>query len=135
MTWRQFLTKPGSRPKEISPEKWTISVDLLATGLVGGGWVNIKHAIDDICWYWDYVQTFCQFEGAATKALLQEFIDMSCQIQNNPGKEVINPKVLKTYVDSCDKEGKLDIQMKRTDLMRYMSELGWFLSSKGWSRK
>lgn len=79
VNFRGLLTKKGKReysiPRVINGERWTISVDILTTGLVLGAWTDVQKAIDYMADYWKYADTYIYGEFNATLEHLRAFAE------------------------------------------------------------
>lgn len=150
VAWRKMLTKKGKKPftlpKTITSANWTISIDLVVTGLLMGTWKSIQEAIDHLGEYWDYVNTNYLAEGTATIGHLHNLIEQEAgtQLKANEllvangmdGQNIlISPQKLKDYLNTLQNEGKLDITPRTKDINKLMNTLGWKLTTRGWEQK
>lgn len=138
--------KRSMKPAAITSEQWTISVDLICTGLVLKAWKNLSEALSCIEWYWNYSKKVSHFEGATSLAHLKEFIKIETEnverineqlaIANQPLIEpILNPTKLKKYLKDMGEQGRLDITLQHKDINRFMYELGWIHSKEGWIKR
>jgi hypothetical protein len=148
--YRKMLTKRGKKPVTLTPSmtgaRWTISVDLIVTGLVVGAWQTPQDAVTYMCNYWDWFDEYLKGGSSATKQLLQDFINEQAKGQlamyevmleqgiSNPPKPVIQGNILKTQLDVWQREGQLDITPRTKDVGKLMGELGWRLTKRGWEK-
>jgi hypothetical protein len=148
--YRKMLTKRGKKPVTLTPSmtgaRWTISVDLIVTGLVTGAWTNPQDAVTYMCSYWEWFDDYLKGGSSATKQLLQDFISEQAKGQlamyevmleqgiTNPPKPVIQANILKTQLDIWQREGQLDITPRTRDVGKLMGELGWRLTKRGWEK-
>jgi hypothetical protein len=146
-TWRKQLTKKTKKgfklPKVYSSSRWTICVDLIATGLTLGVWDSPQEAIDFIAEYWQYMDEKYLKISSATLGYLSEFIqdEVGFKVEQNAILEkggletipiVIPPSKLKERLNYLQSTGALDITPRTKDINNLMWELGWKLTTKGW---
>jgi hypothetical protein len=150
VAWRKQLTKKGKRafviPPTMSSANWTISIDLIATGLVVGCWGNIQEAVDAVGNYWDYINVNFLMESTASMGHLKEFIGSEAGYQLNansllvnhglaPTKIIISSTKLKNFMVGLQNEGKLDVTPRTKDTNHMMWILGWKHTVKGWEER
>jgi hypothetical protein len=151
--WRNWLSKNVGKktssiqlPATVNSLRWTISLDIAATMLAANKSGTPEWAIDCITRYWQRIDRVTGFTSPF-KEQLEYFIDLAVgeQVRANeiatkagiapPFKISINPTDLKTFMELCFSEGKLD---EFPSVKRYtplMAELGWKLSRKGWIKQ
>ncbi len=147
---RKFLTKRGKKPFKIpdtiKSHEWTISVDLICTGLVLKVFSSVPEALDFFGKYWEYARNDIFSEFGATLEHVRAFIDEETEVARNankilvdsgmkPKKIHINPKRLKSRLDKLQSEGALDISPRHKEIGQIMNQLGWKLTTRGWTEK
>jgi hypothetical protein len=145
--YRTQLTRKGKKsfkvPETFTGEKWTISIDLICTGLLVGTWATIPQAIAEMGLYWQWFNVSCAVQSPATLKHLQNFIvnEVGKEIEINkiiaanggePKKLVISPHKLKQRLDFHQQKGELDILPKSGLIQDLMRQLGWRLDDTGW---
>lgn len=144
--YRGILTKRGKKsftiPEHIKGEYWTISVDIICTGLVVGAWASIAEAIEHITQYWEWHETHTKLNSSATIQHLRIFIDEEVgslmrlneelNYSNNSLDITINPARLKDKLAQLQARGELDTSGKMKEIVQVMGQLGWRLSPRGW---
>ncbi len=148
--YRKILTKRGNKPFEIpdsiSSTQWTISIDLICTGLVLKAFDSINHALEFFAKYWEYSKVEIYSEFSATLEHLRSFIGdeteslkecnrLLVEKDLKPKKIYIHPKRLKHHLDKLQSEGALDIMPRPKYIQEIMNQLGWKLTTKGWTEK
>jgi hypothetical protein len=150
VAWRGLLTRKGKKsfkiPSIISGENWTISIDIIATGLTLGVWGSVQSAIDYLGDYWEFVKLKIFNESSATLAHLENFINEEVGIMlvlneriidsgGAPHHIFISPQKLKDRLTWLQNTGQLDITPRQKDINFLMWQLGWKLSTKGWMQR
>lgn len=150
VAWRGMLTRKGKKPFKLPPtisgENWTISIDLIATGLTLKVWNSPQNAIDYLGDYWEYINLKIFSESSATLGHLRNFIneEVGLMLSLNtkiiesggvPHEILINPQKLKDRLVWLQNTGQLDITPRQKDINFLMWELGWKLSVKGWVQR
>ncbi|GAA6621575.1 hypothetical protein [Scytonema sp. NUACC26] len=145
--WRKILTQRGKKsfkiPSHVTSPKWTITIDLVATGLTVGAWSDMQDAIDFFGNYWRYSDDCVYGQFSATLEHLRQFVDEETEqakkvneaIVEAGGRAVpiiINPKKLKDRLAFLQAEGSLDITPKTADITSLMWQMGYKLTTKGW---
>jgi len=144
---RNSLTKRGKKnftlPENITSARWTIIVDLIATGVLMGAWSDNQDAIDFFEEYFRLVDESYFSDKSALKDHLDFFIEKQVgeEIkQNERIKEIggvpftisINTKALQIHLDNLFKDGAIEIRPTPDVRDRVMRELGWKLTKQGW---
>lgn len=147
VNYRSRLTKKGKKPfvlpASISGSQWTISIDLICTGLVVGTWDDIQEAVDAMAAYWEWHAINVEDSQYNTLRLLREFIDeetKSTRESNNsliargmePKQLSIATEKLKKRIEFHQAEGALDIAVREKDRSSLMAQLGWKLNGSKW---
>ncbi|NEO74671.1 hypothetical protein, partial [Moorena sp. SIO3H5] len=147
---RKILTKRGKKPftipESIKSHEWTISVDLICTGLVLKAFSSIQEAVDFFGKYWEYARYEVYSEFSATLEHVRDFIEdetLSFRTVNQalvdkglkPKPVYVIPKRLKQRLDELQNQGALDISPRPKDISQIMNQLGWKLTTKGWTEK
>lgn len=150
VAWRKQLTKKGKKafalPPTITSANWTISIDLVVTGLLIGTWSSIQDAVDHLGEYWSYINANYLAEGTATIGHLHKLIEQEAGTQLKANellvsngmqtqKIIIGAQKVKDYLCTLQNEGKLDITPRTKDITRLMNTLGWKLTTKGWEQR
>ena len=138
VSYKRQLTK--IKKHGLSPEKWLISVDLLATLLTLE--IEFKHdeetliiddvfdAIEFINNYWNYHDSVADDISDNLKKLIIEFLT-----ENNIHSDVvIPPKILESKFDYWNSEGLIMVKNKRNQLITTMTNLGYKLTPKGYQK-
>jgi hypothetical protein len=148
--WRNWLSKNVGKssskislPESVTSLRWTISLDICATLMTTANSHDPVAAVQIICRYWERIDKVCGFISPF-KEQMEFFVEQTVgdQLRQNEiaqkaglppiHKPMINPNELKTFLESCYAEGKLD---EFPSVKRYsplMAELGWKLTRKGW---
>lgn len=149
-TWRKQLTKKRNKgfkvPKVITSNRWTICIDVIATGLTLGVWNNPQEAINFFEDYWQHMDNKYFDTGSATLGHLAEFIqeEVGIKLQQNelleskelqPIEIIIPPNTLKERLNYLQSTGALDITPKTRDINKLMWDLGWKLTTRGWLQR
>lgn len=149
-TWRRQLTKKKNKgfkvPRIFSSSRWTICIDLIATGLTVGTWQSPQEAIDFLFEYWKYMDDKFLDTLSATLGHLKEFVEdeVGVKLKQNELLEekgletievIISPSSLKERLNYLQATGSLDISPKTKDINSLMWEVGWRLTTKGWVQK
>lgn len=134
---RQLLSrrKKFAIPDSIDSAKWTISIDLLATGVTTGVWRNIPSAVTALGDYWQWHKLNIASSFGATHKILKDFIaDETINIDkvNNELKYEAIPKEiptekLKKHLGWASSQGMLDMNPTPTAIVEVMADLGWRL--------
>jgi hypothetical protein len=148
--WRNILTRRGKKnfkiPESITSARWTITIDIIAVGLVLGAWSSIQDALEYFDAYWSYCNKYIYSEFGATLEHLKDFINeevsvtkaLNAQFIENGIKPqpVIIPAVkLKNKLAVLQAEGCLDVSPTNKDIQALMRELGYRLTKRGWMEK
>jgi hypothetical protein len=148
--YRGLLSKKSSKriklPESFTQARWTISIDLITTGIVIGAWNDINQAITCLGEYWSYIDAKILNQVSATLEHLKEFIEEEVgmllalneklkQNRQQPQEIILNATKLKSKLSQLQNEGKLDITPKQRDVNMLMDLLGWTLKKKGWIQK
>ena len=147
---RKILTKRGKKsftiPETIKSHEWTISIDLICTALVLRVFSSIQEAVDFFGKYWEYCKAEVYSEFSATLEHLREFIheetkssreanQIIIQQGGKPKRIWIKAKRLKNKLDSLQAEGALDTTLRTKEIGQIMNQLGWKLTTQGWTEK
>lgn len=134
-----------TRERGISPERWTISTDLLATGVTLGIWPNLIAACDDIAAYWQYYDSRFNDSQAAILKILRTFIEeetRAARAVNEALKSAgndsyipleISPEKLKKRLELHQAKGELDLTPQTKTVVACMFQLGWRLDVGKWT--
>ncbi len=148
--WRKVLTSRGTKafliPDSIKSNQWTVSIDLICTGLVLKAFDSIPHALDFFGEYWKWANEEIYSEFGATLEHLKVFIQEETEAPRTinqtlikegakPKRIYINPKRLKQRLESLHSEGALDMSLRPKDIQQIMNQLGWKLTTRGWTEK
>ncbi len=148
--YRAMLTRKGKKgfsiPKVIDGEKWSITIDLIATGLVVGTWSDVQAAVDFMAEYWTYSNTFIYGEFNATMEHLRAFVESETSTireLNNKLAEagqrthsiIVSSRKVKDRLSYLQSEGSLDITPTTRDITNLMWQLGYKLTTKGWTER
>lgn len=144
VTWKKRLKarkKSFKVPECIDSHKWTISIDILVTGLVTGVFSDLDDGLTSLGRYWQWHKDNVLSSWGVTHKLLQRAIDeltkTAVEINLAAQKEVvpleITPKEIKGRLDTAYREGALDVIPNPTTVSDLMRDLGWKLdrSSNG----
>lgn len=127
----------------VKGENWTISIDLLVTGLVTGCFSSISDAIEHINAYWEFAHNRLEEGRTAVHQLIEGYISIvtAGQRRSNQLNElagipsiplVIDPLKFKQELDKWQREGRFDMNLDTRLRTQIMRELGWRLTSDGW---
>ena len=141
--------KRGGEKKFIhtmSSAQWTISVDLMVTGLIVGTWKSPVEAINHMSDYWEFADTNIFHQLGATEEHLKKFIEEEIGNQRRINEQliaagvppiplVISPQKVKSRIAYHHARGELETSLAPKDIVSVMSRLGWRLNSNGWVEK
>lgn len=137
MLKRQFggRKKPFKLPKVINGARWTISLDLLVTGIVTGIWDNPDEGVEALGNYWQWNEDNIMKNDSALHKVLSDFIDSETRLIDKANKEFgsevipkeINPDKLKKHVTWASSKGMLDVMPTPSIVSTVMLDLGWRL--------
>jgi hypothetical protein len=140
--FRGILTRKRKVPIELPPSitsaRWTISVDLIATGLLLGAWKTPKEAIDHLGRYWKLSSEFGELEKLNTIRVLKEYLDSELKGLRDANERLIGAGLtpepihiatqkVKKYLEVKSSEGAIDIAMKTKNIAEVMRGLGFRL--------
>jgi len=140
--YRTSLTRSGKKKLELPPsitgERWTVSIDMLTTGLVLGAWKTIQEGIDALGKYWELANEFTEGQSLNVLLLLREYIDGEVQqtkLANDalvasgcsPHPVEIRTYSLKRYLEGKAGEGCVDIPVQTKNIAELMRKLGFTL--------
>lgn len=142
---RNSFTRRNSqykRSSEMKESQWTISVDLMTTGVVTGAWKEQHEAIEHMNKYWKYCDDVV-FSDSATLFHLRNFIaqEAGSQLEMHqklidagypPIKVVISPNKLKVKIAELTQNGQLESALNPKQINEIMGSLGWKLTGSGW---
>jgi len=122
-------------PSQITGARWTISVDLLTTGIVSGIWGSKEEALEALANYWTWYDQYVASEFGALHKLLEEFILEETLNARKYNKDLgyeaypmeINPEKLKKHVSWASAQGMLEVTPTPTIIAEVMADLGWKL--------
>jgi len=145
---RSYLTRKGAKKFTIPPtfrgEQWTVSIDLICTGLLIGTWTTYQEAVDSFAEYWHWANSSILNNQSATAGELQLFIEEQIGQQRKqneiylaagmtPEPLVINPERLRDRLNFLQGSGRLDDNPKLSLIKEVMRDLGWRLKEgQGW---
>ena len=142
--YRSYLTRKGRKsftiPESITGEQWTVSIDLICTGLCIGTWESYQEAADGMGAYWHWANNTVLYELSATIGQLKIFIEEEVglarkqrDITGSNERLVINPARLKDRLAFLQNTGELDDTPKTRVIVECMRQLGWKLEAgTGW---
>lgn len=115
--------------------RWTISVDVISTGIVTGVFDGIEEGIEHFNQYWEEFDLRTKASASITSKILGEFIEKEMRLINEvnqkAGHVVIPPEVeplkIKNLMNKASSEGLLDCYPSPQLTAEYMGELGWRL--------
>lgn len=122
-------------PEVIDGSKWTISIDLIVTGIVTGIWDSIPIAIEAVASYWQWHKHNVASAFGATHKILRDFIEDETAATNRANKELgfeairrqVSPEKLKKHITWASNQGMLDITPNPNTISQIMADLGWRL--------
>lgn len=119
---------------------YSMSRDLICTGVVSGIWATTREAIDHIAAYWDWHRGSIESQASATQKALSHFIESYTKDAVERNKVAIEAgkaswtialeipaKELKDHIDYLKAQGELDTQANTNDINNAMASLGWTL--------
>jgi len=142
--YRTSITRKGKKdwhlPSVITGEKWTICIDLIATGLSVGAWQTIQEAIDHLAEYFEWIDSISDLFKTNTFYLIQEWLDEKFRIAKENKKVMVKNRIptpslsfqtreLKDFLNFKQTEGCVDINLNKKDEVR---ELGWRMAGMYW---
>lgn len=146
--YRAALTRKGKKDfvHTMTSSQWTISIDLMVTGLIVGAWKTPTEAINHMNAYWEFANKHIFSQLGATIEHLKAFIEEEIGMQRTLNQQlaekgktgitlIISPQKLKNRIAYHNARGELDINPRQQDVIFIMSKLGWRLTSKGWTEK
>lgn len=148
--YRQQLTKRGKKLFKVPPiilaEQWTISIDLVCTGLIIGAWTTIQEGIDVFAKYWEFANSNNRVTQGSTYQLLEKFIDSEYGERIRAFKDASRQGIyidkvripgirVKQTLDAHHKQGELDIVPHMKNVIEIMNDLGWVLNTGNWEMK
>lgn len=137
---KKACTKRGKKsftiPKSIEGENWTVSIDLICTGVVTGVWDSLAEAINHMGEYWEWFRDNVQSSLGATQKVLAAFIEEQTRgilIANpaliaqgqDPIPLQINPELIRNHLNYVQSKGWLDSSIRPQDVAQVMADLGW----------
>lgn len=122
-------------PDVIDGSRWTISVDLICSGIVTGVWNSIDNAIEVIAKYWEWYELNIASAYGATHKILKDFIEdetkKAREVNESLGYEAalleVNPERLKKHINWASSQGMLDITPTPSVIANCMADIGWQL--------
>lgn len=122
-------------PDSIDGSKWTISIDLIATGVTTKIWDSIPEAVEAIGKYWEWYRLNIASAMGVTHKFLQDFIEQEVgtakRTNNELGYEAvpleINTEKLKKHITWGSSQGMLDVTPTPQTIASVMTDLGWGL--------
>jgi len=146
---RNSLTKRGKKdfkiPDNISSQRLTIMIDLIATGVLLKAFKNNQDGIDFFSEYWDYIDARVFSETSAIKDHLRVFIQEEAGGQIELTKKLkeagmstipyfIDTRKVQNYLDSLYRDGAIEVKPNPEIRDGLMRELGWKLTRLGWKQ-
>lgn len=137
---KKACTKRGKKsfniPPTIEGENWTVSIDLICSGVVAGVWMSLQDAIDHMGNYWEWFRRNCDSSLGATQKVLAAFIEEQTKsiVLANPllvaqGLEPmplqLDPETVKNHLAYAYNKGWLDSSTRPQDVSLLMADLGW----------
>lgn len=122
-------------PDVINSERWTISIDLITTGISTGVWDSISDALDCLEAYWIFHKLNIADSVGALHKILKDFVDSKMEMIDHASAEGINLGIprevntesLKKIVLLASSKGELDIQPSPINIAQVMLDIGWKL--------
>lgn len=122
-------------PETIDGAKWTISVDLLVTGIVTRVWDSIEEGLSHLGQYWGwYADHVASAHGAIHRVLMdfiKEELKQTEQVNKALGYEAIPPELSPERVKKCLSQaaalGMLDVVPTPSVTASTMADIGWML--------
>ncbi len=131
--------KLGKRKSaNISSEKWLVSLDFMATGIVTGIFNDEKEAIKFMDNYWQWHDDLRYHQTGALHELLRSWINQELGKFEELRKggiskgNLLNPEKLKRQIQAWNARGMIEQLITPKLLNKIMADLGFKLSSKGW---
>lgn len=129
-------------PDIIDGAKWTISIDLIAAGIVTGVWPDLNHALLALEKYWNWYSHNITSSFGATHQILKDFINdettsastINAELGYQAAPMEINPEKLKRHISWASNNGMLDIAPNPATIAEIMADLGWSLGKGGMGR-
>lgn len=128
--------------KGLSPRKWQISLEIMASGILSGVWESSEGAIAFFEDYFSLLEEKQENSDSSFSLLLQQIIDDSAgfkieaylaQGRLDEAKAVrIHAKQLREIINLAQANGELDITPTNERIASAMFKLGWKLTPNGW---
>lgn len=142
---RKALGRKNNKYRKLSTfdsNKWTISVDLLATA-IASNYLSPDDAIEFFNQYWQWHEDHCKQSNSAFNSLLREFLDdelkqikqANVTLQNagqSPIPEIVPASVLKKQISAWSVNGQLDKRPTIDTIVAEMRSIGFSLTTQGW---
>lgn len=141
---RRKLTSRGKKPftlgEYVDGARWTISIDLVCTGVVAGVWDSVVEGVEHINAYWQWHKENVSDEAGAMLKLMKQFIEQeTAQVRKTNeglGWEClpleVSPERLRTQINYWNNTGQLDMNPRTDVIVAIMQQLGWRLEPGKW---
>lgn len=145
---RAYLTKKGKKSWElpgcITATRWTILVDLIATGTVFGIWQSYQDAINHFADYYEFMEAQTSLSQSNTYYLVGELLKERFDSLREPRNKLLTAgfsaepfklpaSQLKEFLAHQDSEGALDISRNdRNAIKEIMRSHGFQLQGNSW---
>lgn len=119
---------------------YSMSRDLICTGVVTGLWSTTREAIDHMAAYWEWHVGSIESQASATTKALAHFVESRTKADVERNKQALEAgkhswvvpleipaKELKDHIDYLKAQGELDTQASTNDINNAMASLGWML--------
>lgn len=122
-------------PDIVTSERWTISTELLCSGVVTGVWDSLTSGVQALATYWEWYERNLVSGIGAIHKVLKIFIDAQVNRINHENEKMgcdyepleIRPETLKKYIWEASGKGELDVMATPGNIAVAMADLGWRL--------
>jgi hypothetical protein len=122
-------------PKSISGEQWTISVDLLCTGVISGIWDSLSSGLEGIASYWEWHRLNIGSSLGALQKILKDLVASETEniriLNEAVGSHMypieVSPEKVKLTVQMAASKGELDVNPSPSNISEAMSDIGFKL--------
>jgi len=122
-------------PDTISSERWTVSIELLCTGVVTSIWGSLAEGVEALEQYWEWYESNLVTGTQAIHKVLKTFVDSELARIASTNEKMgydylpleLRTESLKKYVNEAAGKGQLDVMPTPNNVATAMSDLGWRL--------
>jgi len=144
---RKMLTKRGKKgftmPESLSSNQWTISIDIIATGIALGAWNSIQDAVNHVAEFFEIQTEKLATSETAMLTFLRGFVEREVAKIDEHNKKasiagvpampmIIRPGYLTEFLKDKESQSLLDQPVNNNTENSNMFLLGWKKSDRGW---